>query len=47
MTDGIDRRERLDLLDWFEGLARAEDMGFAMRELYPESRKNSFPGALQ
>ena len=47
MTDGIDRRERLDLLDWFEGLASSRGYVFAMRELYPKKRKNSFPGALQ
>lgn len=39
MTDGIDRRERLDLLDWFEGLASSRGYVFAMRELYPKQKE--------
>lgn len=36
MTEGIDRREKVDLLDWFEGLAENQGYVFAMRELYPK-----------
>lgn len=39
MTDGIDRRERIDLLDWFEGLALNRGYVFAMRELYPKQHE--------
>lgn len=39
MTDGIDRRERVDLLDWFEGLALNRGYVFAMRELYPKQKE--------
>ena len=39
MTDGIDRRERLDLLDWFEALASNKGYVFAMRELYPKQKQ--------
>lgn len=38
MTDGIDRRGRLDLLDWFEELASRNGYVFAMRELYPRQK---------
>lgn len=39
MTDGIDRRERLDLLDWFEALAENQGYVFALRELYPKQKE--------
>lgn len=39
MTDAMDRRERLDLLDWFEELAENKGYVFAMRELYPKQQE--------
>ena len=36
MTDGIGRREKLDLLEWFEQRIASEGFVFGLRELYPK-----------